>query len=68
MNPEQVFGVNAGKVWHTLKTKGRLTAASIAKEVKIKPNDVYGALGWLGREGKIQVVNEKKAIFYKLNE
>jgi sugar-specific transcriptional regulator TrmB len=66
MKPEEVFGVNAGKVWHALKEKGPLTANMIAKETKLKLNEVYGALGWLGREGKIEIINEKKGTFYKL--
>ncbi len=66
MKVEEVFGVNAGKVWNVLKAKGPLTASMIAKETKLKVNEVYGALGWLGREGKIEIINEKKGTFYKL--
>ena len=66
MKPEEMFGVNAGKVWEALKNKGALTATSIAKETGLKVNDVFGALGWLGREGKIQIINDKKSILFKL--
>lgn len=66
MKPEEVFGMNAGKVWQALKSKGQLTSMAISKETKLKMNDVFGALGWLGREGKIQIINDKKGIFYKL--
>lgn len=66
MKPEEVFGVNAGKVWSVLKAKGPLSASSIAKETKLKINEVYGALGWLGREGKIEIISDKKGIIYKL--
>lgn len=68
MLPEEVFGTNAGKVWHTLKEKGALTAADIAKAAGLKLTDVFGALGWLGREGKIEILTEKKKILYKLKE
>lgn len=68
MKPEEVFGANAGKVWGVLKKKGALSAAAIAKEAKLKASDVFGALGWLGKEGKIQIVKDKKGILYKLNE
>lgn len=68
MRPEEIFGVNAGKVWTVLKTKGALNARKIAKETQLKPNDVFGALGWLGKEGKIQIINDKKSIKYKLIE
>lgn len=68
MKSEEVFGMNAGKVWNILKNKGMLTALQISKEAGIKITDVFGALGWLGREGKIEIINEKKKIFYKLKE
>mgnify|MGYP001772665923 CR=1 FL=1 len=66
--PEEIFGVNAGKVWFALKSKGPLTAKQISKETNLKITDVYGALGWLGREGKIEIIKEKKRVLYKLLE
>ncbi len=66
MKPEELFGVNAGKVWHVLKEKGPLSASAIAKEANLKINEVYGALGWLGREGKIEIIQDKKGILFKL--
>ena len=68
MKPEEIFGANAGKVWHILKNKGTMTAAVIAEETQLKANDVFGALGWLGREGKIHIINNKKGLLYKLTE
>jgi len=68
MKPEEIFGVNAGKVWHILKNKGALSAAVIAEEAQLKTNEVFGALGWLGKEGKIQIINSKKGLLYKLTE
>ncbi|MDI6798401.1 MAG: winged helix-turn-helix domain-containing protein [Candidatus Aenigmarchaeota archaeon] len=68
MKPEEVFGVNAGKVWSALKTKGSLSANAIAKETQLKLNEVFGALGWLGREGKICIINGKRGTLFKLTE
>jgi len=68
MNPEEIFGVNAGKIWDILKGKRGLSATTIAKKANLKPNEVYGALGWLGREGKIQIVNSKRGTRFKLVE
>ncbi|MEM4971218.1 MAG: winged helix-turn-helix domain-containing protein [Sulfolobales archaeon] len=68
MKPEEIFGVNAGKVWSVLKNKGPLTARQIAKETNLKITDVYGALGWLGREGKIEIIKEKGKTIYRLLE
>ncbi len=69
MRPEEVFGVNAGKVWKALKDAGRpMTAKEIAGSSGLKITDVYAALGWLGREGKIEIIREKKKILYRLLE
>jgi hypothetical protein len=68
VKPEEIFGINAGKVWHVLKSKGALSPTTIAKETGLKINEVFGALGWLGREGKIQIINNKKGTLYKLTE
>jgi len=68
MKPEQIFGVNAGKVWQTLKSKGPMSVEKISKLTKLKSNDIFGALGWLGRENKIQVIDNGKETLYKLNE
>lgn len=66
MKIEEVFGTNAGKVWNVLKEKGALSASAIAKQTQLKLNEVFGALGWLGREGKIQIIDDKKGTKYKL--
>lgn len=66
MKPEEFFGINAGKVWHVLKEKGPLSAKAISKETGLKIQDVFGALGWLGREGKIEIIEEKGRLLYKL--
>ena len=66
MKPEEVFGANAGKVWNALKSNGPLNIQSITKTTQLKETDVFGALGWLGREGKIQIVEDKKGRLFKL--
>ncbi|MEM1509668.1 MAG: winged helix-turn-helix domain-containing protein [Thermofilaceae archaeon] len=70
MKPEEYFGVNAGKVWKALKDAGKpLTIKEIATKAGIKLTDAYGALGWLGREGKVEIVEgAKKRIAFKLTE
>lgn len=56
-------------MWRALRESGRpMTAREIAKAAGIKITDVYGALGWLGREGKIEVVEERKRRLFRLIE
>ncbi|RLF06417.1 MAG: hypothetical protein DRK00_01620 [Thermoprotei archaeon] len=69
MKPEEYFGVNAGKVWKALKEAGRpMTAREIARATGLKITDVYGALGWLGREGKVEIIEEGRRRAYRLTE
>ena len=66
---EEYFGVSAGKVWHTLKKHGPLGIAQLKKKSSLSDSEVYSALGWLAREGKIKIIGEKPLLFkYALNE
>ena len=66
---ETLFGENAGKVWMALSKHGEksVSVPEIAKETKLKPTDVFAALGWLGREGKIKVKKDKSIVTFCLS-
>lgn len=63
---EETFGNNAGKVWQALNSNGPRTAKELARLTKLKDTEVYGALGWLAREGKINILVEKNQTKYQL--
>ena len=53
---ESIFGVNAGVIWKALNKKnGPMTIDDLIKVTYLKREEIYGALGWLGRENKISV-------------
>ncbi len=52
---ESIFGFNAGIVWEALNKNGPCTNEDIVKNTSMNREEVHGALGWLGREGKISV-------------
>ncbi len=54
MNTE-VIGTNAGAVWTALSTAEALGVKQLKKITKLKDKEVYAALGWLAREGKINI-------------
>lgn len=54
MNTE-VIGTNAGSVWVALNTADALGVKQIKKITKLKDKEVFAALGWLAREGKINI-------------
>ena len=63
---EQI-GINAGKVWTILDEKGRQNVKEIKKATKLTDKDLYAALGWLAREGKVALEAEEKEIFASLS-
>jgi hypothetical protein len=53
---ESIFGINAGIVWKALnKENGPMAIDDLIKVTYLKREEIYGALGWLGRENKISV-------------
>jgi hypothetical protein len=67
MRPEKAFGKNAGKVWGLLAKKGEpLSAYKLMKLSNLKRDDVLSALGWLGKEGKIEILEDGRSTLYKL--
>ena len=48
-----VIGSWAGLVWEALNASGKLTVKALKKATKLKEKELYAALGWLAREGKV---------------
>lgn len=46
------IGENAGLIWNALQN-GALTVKAVKKATKLKNEELYMALGWLAREGKL---------------
>lgn len=52
-------GELAGKIWNTLNEKGEMSVKVLKKTAKIRfEKDLYLGLGWLLREGKLNVKTE----------
>ncbi len=56
---EQV-GTTAGQIWHALNNHGPQTLAELKKKLNGSGELVGFALGWLAREDKIDIRQEKK--------
>lgn len=54
MNTE-IIGTHAGTVWVALNNADALGLKQLKKITKLKDKEVYAALGWLAREGKISI-------------
>jgi hypothetical protein len=56
---EQV-GETAGRVWHLLNDQGPQTLAQLKKRLNGSGELVTFALGWLAREDKVDISQDKK--------
>lgn len=63
----QTIGETAGQVWEFLQRKnGRCTLSAVTLGVRAPKSLVDMAIGWLAREGKIDVRQEKRSILVSL--
>ncbi len=52
----EVIGNWAGALWNALNdAQASLSVKAIKKATKLKEKEVYAAIGWLAREGKVSV-------------
>ncbi|HUS99772.1 MAG TPA: winged helix-turn-helix domain-containing protein, partial [Candidatus Thermoplasmatota archaeon] len=67
-NLVQIIGNDAGKIWRTLEIWGEVDVQSLSRLSRIVEHDVFTAVGWLAREGKVdgivQNIDEKKILFW----
>ena len=59
MNVE-VIGTNAGLVWQALDAADAMGLKQLKKATKLKDKEVFAALGWLAREGKISILPDNE--------
>jgi hypothetical protein len=55
-------GDTAGKIWHLLNDDGPHTIPQLKKKLNGSGEIVSFALGWLAREDKIDIRQEKKVV------
>ena len=64
------IGKDAGKIWRALEIWGEVDVLSLSRLSRIVEHDVFTAVGWLAREGKvdgaISTIDEKKKILFWL--
>ena len=62
MELKAAVGETAGRVWQALSSEGPLTVAQLKKKLNGTGEMVPLALGWLAREDKIEILQEKKTV------
>ena len=66
MNQETI-GANAGLVWNLLNESKVQTYKALKKATKLKDKDLYLALGWLAREGKVKFTDTETDVIVELS-
>jgi hypothetical protein len=64
----QQIGETAGTVWHALNENGPLSLAKLAERVGGNRDLVMQAVGWLAREGKIEIAETKRGRVVSLRD
>lgn len=54
----QSIGESAGVVWNLLASK-KMEYQELKDASGLNDKELYAAMGWLAREGKLQITNEK---------
>ncbi len=54
MNAE-LIGINAGALWQALDATQAAGVKQLKKMTKLKDKELFAAIGWLAREGKINI-------------
>lgn len=63
----ELIGTNAGLVWNVLNEGGNQSVKAVKKATKIKADkDLYAALGWLAKEGKLSFEEIEGELFVAL--
>ncbi|MBN2101313.1 MAG: winged helix-turn-helix domain-containing protein [Candidatus Aenigmarchaeota archaeon] len=64
----EMFGGKAGLVWQELKRRSPQTVNQLTSKTNLSKDDVFVALGWLAREGKINLDDSNKSPRFGLIE
>ncbi len=62
----ETIGQSAGQIWQYLSANGECTLAKMKKDLDLKGNFADLGLGWLAREGKVDISKKGTATKIKL--
>ena len=52
------IGANAGAIWQVLNDVDAMGIKQLKKVTKLKDKEVFAAMGWLAREGKLIIAED----------
>jgi hypothetical protein len=64
----QTIGETAGEVWNYLKEHDRTTLTTLIRAIGAPSEAVWMAVGWLAREGKLELLQGNRTVTIRLTE
>ncbi len=61
------IGITAGEIWHYLEKHEEASVGKLTNELKQTERMVLLGIGWLAREGKLNIEKRQKATYFMLN-
>ncbi len=58
------IGENAGKLWTLLESGSEFSVNQLTSRLNMTRDDVFAAVGWLAREGKIYCRKQDDELFF----
>jgi uncharacterized protein with WD repeat len=65
---ESLFGTKAGVVWRALNQYGPSNITHLVKTASLSREEVFCALGWLGREDKVVMEQKGREMIFSLRK
>ena len=65
---ESVFGEKAGAIWRALNQNRPSNITNLAKTTSLSREEIFSALGWLGREDKILLEQKGREMIFSLRD
>ncbi len=62
----ETIGLSAGQIWEYLSNKGESSLSQMKKDLDLKGNFAELGLGWLAREGKVEISKKGTSTKVKL--
>jgi hypothetical protein len=56
-------GKTAGEVWEHLRGTGKSSVSAVEKAVAAPGREVHMAIGWLAREGQVELGEESRGLY-----
>ena len=61
------IGITAGEIWNYLDENSEASVGKLTQELKHTDRMILLGLGWLAREGKLDIQKRQRATYFTLN-